>query len=93
VSHAVVTELLREELGFDGVVVTDSLGMAAVNELYAPHELGVLAIEAGCDLLLSPADWRSCYDGIMEAVKSGRLSERRIDESVARIVRLKERLG
>ncbi|MBQ3282952.1 MAG: glycoside hydrolase family 3 protein, partial [Atopobiaceae bacterium] len=53
-SPVVVNDVLRGELGFDGVVITDSLGMAAVHELYAQEELGVLALEAGCDLLLSP---------------------------------------
>lgn len=92
-SPAVVNELLRKELGFEGVVITDGLNMAAVDELYDASELGVQALEAGCDLLLSPDDWRTCYEGILDAVKRGRLSEERIDESVARIMRLKERLG
>ena len=51
--------------------------------------MGVLALEAGCDLLLCPADWRAVFDGILAAVESGRLSERRIDESVERIVNMK----
>ncbi len=88
-SPVVVNDVLRGELGFDGVVITDSLGMAAVHELYAQEELGVLALEAGCDLLLSPADWYAVFDGIIAAVQSGRLSEERIDESVERIVRMK----
>ena len=88
-SPVVVNDVLRGELGFDGVVITDSLGMAAVNELYSQEEMGVLALEAGCDLLLCPADWRAVFDGIMNAVETGRLSERRIDESVERIVNMK----
>jgi beta-N-acetylhexosaminidase len=91
-SPVVVGELLRNQLGFDGVVITDSLGMAAVNELYAPYDIGVKALEAGCDLLLGLADWRATFDGIAAAVREGRLSEDRIDESVERIVRLKQGL-
>lgn len=92
-SHAVVKDVLRDGLGFDGVVITDSLGMAAVNELYSSYEVGVLALEAGCDLLLCPVDWRACVEGIKDAVQSGRLSEERINESVERIVRMKLTLG
>ena len=92
-SRVMVTEVLREELGYDGVVITDSMSMAAVHELFSQEEMGVLALEAGCDLILCPENWYEVYDGIVDAVSSGRLTEERIDESVARIVRLKRRIG
>lgn len=92
-SHVMVTEVLREEMGFDGVVITDSMGMAAVHELFSQEEMGVRALEAGCDLILCPENWYAVYDGIVDALASGRLSEERIDESVVRIVRLKRRIG
>jgi len=93
-SHAIVTGLLREELGFSGVVITDSLSMAAVTGHADTGELCVLALEAGCDLLLDPVNLADGIQGILDALESGRLSEERLDESVLRILRLKcDRLG
>ena len=92
-SHIMVTDVLRKELGFGGAIITDSMVMAAVDDLFPQEELGVLALEAGCDLILTPENWYAVFDGIVDAVLSGRLSERRIDESVVRIVRLKKRIG
>lgn len=88
VSPEIVTGLLRERLGYDGIVVTDSLGMGAVSG--APEsEVGVLALEAGVDVLLMPADLEATYQGVLDAVASGRLSEDRIDESVRRVLAVK----
>ncbi len=90
-SRAIVTGLLRGELGYDGVVITDALEMKAVRNLYGSGEASVRAIEAGCDMLLLPYNFTNAYEGVMNALKSGRLSEARIDESVRRILRLKQR--
>lgn len=92
-SYEIVTECLRGELGFSGVVITDSLTMQAVSDLYGSGELAVRAIEAGCDLLLEPESLRGAVDGVTEAVASGRLSESRINESVLRILTLKLKYG
>ncbi len=92
-SRAIVTGCLRGELGFDGVVITDSLVMEAVSGLYAPGELCVRALEAGCDLLLEPESLADAAAGIADAVTSGRLTEARIDESVVRILTLKLKYG
>ena len=89
VSRAWLTGVLRDDMGFDGIVVTDSLGMAAVYERYSQYELGVLALQAGADMLLNPADFLDMRQGILDAVARGDLTEDRIDESVERILRVK----
>ena len=91
-SREIVTEKLRKELGYDGVIITDAFNMGAVAKNYSSSEAAVLAIEAGNDIVLMPYDYREAFDGIMNAVKSGRISEARINESVKRIMRLKEKM-
>lgn len=91
-SHAVVTGLLREKLGFDGVVCTDDLTMAAVSDTYGMGEAAVLALEAGCDLLLvchGADNLTAARDALLEAVETGRISQERLDESVYRILKVK----
>jgi beta-N-acetylhexosaminidase len=92
-SRPILTGLLREHLGFTGVVITDSLRMQGVRELYDDGEIAVRCIEAGVDILLEPADPDAAVAAITEAVRSGRLTEQRIDESVNRILELKRRRG
>lgn len=87
-SYAIVTELLRNELGFDGVVITDSLGMGALNA-YSETEKCVLALNAGCDILLGVRFPESTLLGLETAVENGELSPERIDESVLRILKMK----
>ena len=86
-------ELLRRELGFDGLIVTDSLGMGAITKGYPGGEAAVRAVKAGADLALSPPDPKGALDAIIEAVRRGEISESRIDESVRRILRAKYRVG
>ncbi len=88
----VVNGLLRHTMGYQGIVVTDSLEMGAVADYCDPGEQGVLAIEAGVDLILLPKNFDKAYDGLLEAVKSGRVSEGRVDESVRRIIAEKLRM-
>ena len=95
-SHRVVTGLLREEMGFDGVVCTDDLTMGAVSNTYGMGEAAVLAVEAGCDLLLvchGADNLTAARDALLEAVDSGRISPERLDESVKRILSLKGEYG
>lgn len=92
-SRTVVTEMLRGELGFDGVVITDALRMQAVSDSYGSGEACVRALEAGCDMLLLPKNFTNGYNGVMEAVEEGRLTEERIDQSVLRILTLKAQRG
>jgi beta-N-acetylhexosaminidase len=89
----ILTGLLRDELGYDGVVVTDSLGMAGVREKYGDERIPVLALQAGVDMLLMPADFDLAYNAVLDAVRDGEISEQRIDESVYRILRLKFQRG
>ena len=93
VSKNVLTGLLRDELKFRGLVVTDALDMQGVTALYNQGELAVRAIEAGADVLLMPSDPEAAIRAVVAAVKSGRISRRRIDESVARILAAKRRVG
>lgn len=92
-SHTVVTDILRGELGFEGLVITDSLSMGAVTEIWSPGEAAVLALEAGCDLLLMPAGLEEAFDAVLAAVEDGTLTEARIDESVRRILECKAEWG
>ena len=90
-SAAVMTKLLREELGWRGVVVTDDMEMAAAG-VYPFEELGVRAVEAGADMVLVCHEYeheQEVYDGLLKALQSGRISEKRIDESVRRILTAK----
>ena len=88
-----VIAFLREELGFEGVIITDALRMDAVKEKYGSGEACVLALEAGADMLLLPYNFTNAYHGVMEALESGRLTEKRLDESLRRILSLKEQYG
>ncbi len=82
-------DLLRQELGFDGVVITDSLAMAGVRQLHPDAEIPVLALKAGVDQLLMPVDLGLAIDSVVAAVRSGELTEQRIDQSVLRVLRMK----
>src|SRR5512139_2434485 len=91
-SETLLTGLLREELAFDGVIVSDAIGMAAILKQWPLPRACALAIKAGCDTLLLKADDESrsqCFFGIKQAVESGELSEKRVDESVTRLLRMK----
>ena len=92
-SRPILTGLLRRQMGFDGVVVTDALDMQGVREMFGDDRVPVEAIKAGADLMLMPPEFEVAYSAVLEAVRSGEISERRIDRSVYRLLRLKERLG
>ena len=92
-SRNVITGMLREELGYQGVVVTDSLQMDGVRQKHPDAEIPVLALEAGVDQLLMPQNLQVAIDGVLGAVRSGRLSEQRIDQSVQRVLEMKARRG
>ena len=88
-SKAIITDILRDELGFQGVVVTDALNMSAITEYYTTQEAVVMAIKAGADILLMPDDFHAAYDAVLAAVQDGTITEERIDESLKRIYRVK----
>lgn len=88
-SEEVVTEMLRNDLGFDGIVITDAMNMGAITNNYTSAEAAVQAVQAGVDMILMPQDFEDAYQGILSAVNSGTISEDRIDESVRRILEVK----
>ncbi|MET7869075.1 glycoside hydrolase family 3 protein [Streptomyces cyaneofuscatus] len=92
-SRPILTGILREELGYDGVVVTDSLGMEGVRTKYGDDRVPVLALLAGVDQLLNPPNLSVAWNAVLEAVRGGEISAARIEESVLRILRLKSKLG
>ncbi|MDR2939505.1 MAG: glycoside hydrolase family 3 protein [Clostridiales bacterium] len=92
-SPVMVTQILRGELGYDGLVITDAMNMGAVTNYYGPGEAAILALEAGVDIILMPADMEIAYEAVMGAYKQGRLSEGRINESVLRALKVKEKLA
>ena len=92
-SPELLTDLLREELGVDGLLITDSLAMAALINYYPQDEIVYRSLEAGNDILLRPLYARRAYDALLEGVATGRISEERIDRSVRRILRFKFDMG
>ena len=92
-SKTIVTDLLRGELGFSKVVISDALNMGAITSVYEPEEAAVAAVEAGVDLLLMSPDAVGSAETIIAKVESGEISEDRIDESVRRILSLKQERG
>lgn len=91
-SFAITTKLLREQLGFDGLVTTDAMDMDAIAANFLPGEAAVRAVEAGADMVLMPPDPLVAFDALRRAVATRRLTEERIDASVTRILRAKARL-
>lgn len=89
-SPVIVKGLLREHMGYEGLIITDALGMKAVTGDYSSGEAAVLAIQAGHDLLLMPAHFQNALKGVLAAVAKGEIAESRIDESVMRILRFKD---
>lgn len=89
----ILTGVLRDSLGFDGIIVTDALNMAGVVRTYGEGESAVLAFLAGADLLLQPGDPAVAIDAVVRAVEAGRVSMERLDRSVRRMLALKQRQG
>lgn len=92
VSHLLLTDKLRTEMGFQGIIITDGMEMGAITSQYSSAEAAILAIQAGADIILLPADYFSTFDAVVAAVENGKIPESRIDESVARILTLKEKI-
>ncbi|WND37722.1 glycoside hydrolase family 3 protein [Streptomyces sp. BB1-1-1] len=92
-SPTILQGVLRDELGFDGVIVTDALNMQGVRTKYGDDRVPVLALKAGADQLLFPPDIDVAYNGVLAAVRGGEITEDRLDESVLRILRIKDKAG
>lgn len=89
-SSAVVQGMLRDSLGYTGIIVTDSLSMGAITDYYTPAEAAVAALKAGCDIPLMPERLDEAYQGVLSAVQVGELTEERLDESLTRILTAKQ---
>ena len=92
-SKKIVTDLLKKELGFKGLIVTDALNMRAISNSFTTAEASVAAFNAGCDILLYPANADEAASAIIEAVQTGVISEQRLDESVRKILLAKKWSG
>lgn len=88
-SYKMVTEILRGDLGYTGLIVTDGMNMKAITDNYSSKEATVKAIQAGVDIVLMPEDFESAVEGVLEAVENGDITEERINESVLRIIKKK----
>src|SRR5829696_58538 len=89
----VIGNILRKDLKFPGMIVTDALSMSGLTIYFTPEEAAVRALESGADMLLKPADVEAAFRGVRDAVKSGRISEQRVEESARRILAAKYDLG
>ena len=92
-SGSVVTGLLREDLGYEGLVITDSFQMASITDTYTQEEAAVYAIQAGCDMILMPMEYMACYQALIKAVQDGQLTEEQIDAACMRVLRTKIKRG
>ncbi|WML41279.1 beta-N-acetylhexosaminidase [Neobacillus sp. OS1-2] len=92
-SHKVLTGLMREEMGFKGVIVTDAMNMQAIADHFGPVDAAVRAVKAGTDIVLMPVGLESVANGLYDAVNSGDIPEERLDQSVERILTLKLNRG
>lgn len=92
-SYQLVTQILREELGFSGLIVTDALEMGAITDSYTSGQAALAALNAGCDLLLMPYDLTEAFDAVVEAVENGTYPEESLNRTVERILRFKQSQG
>lgn len=91
-SDTIITGILRGEMGFRGVVITDAMNMAAISNYYSSSDAAVQAIKAGNDIILMPYDFESAYKGVLQAIENNEISIKRIDESLRRILALKYKM-
>ena len=92
-SSLMVNDILRDELQYENVIITDALNMKGITKFYDPDTAAVLAIQAGNDVILMPDNFEEAFQGVLDAVEDGTLSEEQIDRAVARILTVKIRRG
>ena len=85
-SYKMITEILKGDLGYKGLVITDALNMGAIKNEYGAVEAVIMAVKAGVDILLMPEDFKECVAALENAVENGEITEERIDESVRKIL-------
>lgn len=88
-SSSVVTDILRNELGFAGIIITEPMNGKAITEYYSASEAAVAALKAGCDMILLPESLDEAYQGILEGLANGSVAEARINDSLKRVMRVK----
>ncbi len=91
-SKVMITDVLRTQMGYNGIVITDAMNMGAITENYGADEAAVMAVQAGADMILMPDDYEKAYNGLLDAVKNGTISEERINEALIRIVKVKQQM-
>jgi len=91
-SREIITDKLRNEMGYDGVIITDSMEMGAITRAYGA-ESAAMAVKAGCDIVLMPLYFEESFEAVLKAVENGEISEDRINASVLRILELKDKYG
>ena len=89
INENIITGVLRRQLGYDGIVITDAMNMSAISEYYTADEAAVKALKAGADMILMPEDFVTAYEGVIAAVKDGTIDENRINDSLKRVYRVK----
>lgn len=88
-SSYMLTDLLREQMGYQGLVITDAMNMGAISQQYSSAQAAVQAFQAGADMILMPENFTEAYNGILQAVQSGQITQERLDTSVLRILETK----
>lgn len=88
-SEKLITDILRGEMGFDGVIISSPLDMTAISDYHGSEDAVIQALKAGCDMILVPEDFEAAYNGVLQAVRDGVISEARIDDALRRIYRIK----
>ena len=91
-SGSIITDYLKNELGFKGVVITDALNVKAITDKYSPAEAAVAAVNAGCDMLLMPADYKEAYAAVLNAYENGDISNERLEDALTRILTVKKEI-
>ena len=92
-SPVILKDKLRGELGYNNIIVADAMEMGAITLHYTNADAAVLAVQAGVDILLGPKNLIEAFDAVIAAVQSGKITEKRIDDSVRRILKLKKKVG
>ena len=91
-SPMMITDVLRGQMGYNGIVVTDAMNMEAITAGYTADQATLAAVNAGADIILMPQDYETAYNALLGAVQNGEISEERINASVTRIVKVKMQL-